>query len=622
MRNFLIFITLSLIISCGKDDSSTDVTPISKYTLSVTLNDGGEVSSPGGSYNEGSSVTITATPNSEYLFENWSNGSTENPLTITVNRNISLTANFVKRKYPLTINIQGEGTVREEIVSSAKSSDPKEYNSGTTVRLTAIPTGEWTEFQNWSGSINSSEKVVELFINERKEINVLFEESDVILKSNNIILPMNEIDLTSDELDQTISIVSGPFHYLSSGKNYMLFPGQANWVAGRPDIGIQERTEENRVPSFTFVKENSLWKYNNSYQTPGFWGPRNFEKINDIFFICDGNEIGDLSQGDTWEGDLFMGQIIEDGNIIWTRVNSNNEMGYYHGLGVGDLNGDGLIDVGVAPGNSRVQLFYQNEDRSFSIDTTKIRVRTQNINWTSNYSVPFTLQISDLDNDNLSEIITASYGGGDPNNDQDLNDIRIYKLNQNTNQYDPIFISRVPQSIYNIGLGATSIKVLDINNDNKKDFIVAREGLSVNSFDVWTATSNFEYSLSFTSPIYSEQDLMFREFLMMDVNNDNYDDIILRPHANGSLYRVNPCNNNIRDCGGVKLNNVIWINNHDGTFSNYDSHDLICEEILTYNLFPYMENGILHFMGIYNNDQYDSQMGELITSDLKVRIRE
>ena len=45
----------------------------------------------------GSSVTITAIPNSKYLFENWSNGSTENPLTITINQNLSLTANFVKK---------------------------------------------------------------------------------------------------------------------------------------------------------------------------------------------------------------------------------------------------------------------------------------------------------------------------------------------------------------------------------------------------------------------------------------------------------------------------------------------------------------------------------------------
>lgn len=155
MRIFLLFIILSLFISCGKDDSSSNATPISKYTLSVTSTDGGTVSSQGGSYNDGSSVTITASPNSEYLFENWSNGSTENPLTITVNQNLSLTANFVKRKYPLTINIQGEGTVREEIVSSARSSDPTEYNSGTTLRLTAVPSEGWV-FSDWSGSVSST----------------------------------------------------------------------------------------------------------------------------------------------------------------------------------------------------------------------------------------------------------------------------------------------------------------------------------------------------------------------------------------------------------------------------------------------------------------------------------
>jgi hypothetical protein len=47
-----------------------------------------------------------------------------------------LTANFEKRKYPLTINIEGEGTISEEIVNTGKTTD---YDSGTTVRLTANP---------------------------------------------------------------------------------------------------------------------------------------------------------------------------------------------------------------------------------------------------------------------------------------------------------------------------------------------------------------------------------------------------------------------------------------------------------------------------------------------------
>ncbi len=315
-----------------------------------------------------------------------------------------------------------------------------------------------------------------------------------------------------------------------------------------------------------------------------------------------------------------MGQVISDGNIIWTRVNNDSEMGYYHGLGVGDLNADGLLDVGVAPGKDNfIQLFYQNGNGSFKMDNTKIRVNSRNEGQTFDIT-PFTMQISDLNGDDYAEIITASYGGGDPNNDKNLNDIRIYQLNQEKSTYKLEFVSRIPSSIYNIGLGATSIKVLDINNDNNKDLIVAREGFSsgtVNSFEAWIAKSNFEYELSYTSPIYSQQDLLFREFLMFDVNNDNYDDIVLRPHAFGSLYRIVPNNFNILESGGVKLNHLIWLNNQDGTFSNYTSKELIAEDLITYNLFPYMENNKLHFMVIYSNN---AEIGEVNATDIEVNL--
>ena len=41
-----------------------------------------------------------------------------------------------RRKYPLTINIEGEGEVLEEIVNAGRTTD---YDSGTTVKLTAVP---------------------------------------------------------------------------------------------------------------------------------------------------------------------------------------------------------------------------------------------------------------------------------------------------------------------------------------------------------------------------------------------------------------------------------------------------------------------------------------------------
>ena len=47
-----------------------------------------------GEYTHGTEVTLTATPAFDYEFEKWSNGATENPLTITVTDNVTLEANF------------------------------------------------------------------------------------------------------------------------------------------------------------------------------------------------------------------------------------------------------------------------------------------------------------------------------------------------------------------------------------------------------------------------------------------------------------------------------------------------------------------------------------------------
>ena len=169
------FIILVLIISSSCSSVEDEIiNEIQEFTLTINSGDGGSVSASGGVYEESSTVNVTATPNSEYIFQNWSNGSTDNPLKVTVNQNITLTANFIKRKYPLTINIQGEGTVREEIVSTGKST-PTEYNSGTTVLLTAVPNDGW-EFSSWSGDIESSNSTITTLINEPKNINLTFSE--------------------------------------------------------------------------------------------------------------------------------------------------------------------------------------------------------------------------------------------------------------------------------------------------------------------------------------------------------------------------------------------------------------------------------------------------------------
>ncbi len=66
-----------------------------QYTLTVSAGEGGSVTTEGGTYDEGTNVTITATPNEGYEFIKWEgNDSTNESLTITLNSNQNITATF------------------------------------------------------------------------------------------------------------------------------------------------------------------------------------------------------------------------------------------------------------------------------------------------------------------------------------------------------------------------------------------------------------------------------------------------------------------------------------------------------------------------------------------------
>ncbi|MBQ7819254.1 MAG: hypothetical protein IJ341_06105, partial [Bacteroidales bacterium] len=76
---------------------------IPNYSVTVVSSGNGTVSSSSSSVQEGGSVTLTATPNSGYVFKNWTlNGnvvSTQNPYTATVTANSVYVANFEKDLY-------------------------------------------------------------------------------------------------------------------------------------------------------------------------------------------------------------------------------------------------------------------------------------------------------------------------------------------------------------------------------------------------------------------------------------------------------------------------------------------------------------------------------------------
>ena len=116
-------------MSCSKDRII--------YTLTTSANpeEGGTVSSISKQYEEGQTAIVIAIPNSDYIFQSWS-GSTESTdsISLVMSSDKIITANFVKKKFSLNINIEGEGAVDEKEIKAGVSTD---YNIGTVIELTA-----------------------------------------------------------------------------------------------------------------------------------------------------------------------------------------------------------------------------------------------------------------------------------------------------------------------------------------------------------------------------------------------------------------------------------------------------------------------------------------------------
>ena len=165
MKKITLFLSFLFLISCTKD-------PII-YTLTTSANpsDGGTVSPSTQQYDEGKTATITATPAAEYIFQSWSGatGST-NSTSVVMNSDKSVTANFVKKKYALTTTVEGEGTVSEKVIKAGAATD---YNSGTIVELTAIPSGEWL-FVEWKGDVTGTENPKQITIDKAKSVTAVF----------------------------------------------------------------------------------------------------------------------------------------------------------------------------------------------------------------------------------------------------------------------------------------------------------------------------------------------------------------------------------------------------------------------------------------------------------------
>lgn len=134
-------------------------------TLTIQASTGGTTNPTPGTYtyDQGTQVQVTAIPNTNYEFVNWTGSisSTQNPVTVTMNSDMTIKANF-RLKPKLTIQVGSYGT-------TTPSPGVYYYATGTVVQVTAVP-DTYSIFIMWSESATGSTNPVNLTMDSDKSL--------------------------------------------------------------------------------------------------------------------------------------------------------------------------------------------------------------------------------------------------------------------------------------------------------------------------------------------------------------------------------------------------------------------------------------------------------------------
>jgi uncharacterized repeat protein (TIGR02543 family) len=140
-----------------------------RYTLTISAATGGTTDPSPGTYTHdyGTQVSITAKANSDYRFSSWSGDAsgTSNPITITMDSNKSITANFI-RQYTLTITA-GTGGTTDPVPGNYT------YDSGTQVTVKATANSGY-QFSGWSGAVTGTTNPITVTMDADKSITANF----------------------------------------------------------------------------------------------------------------------------------------------------------------------------------------------------------------------------------------------------------------------------------------------------------------------------------------------------------------------------------------------------------------------------------------------------------------
>ncbi|MCG8605122.1 Ig-like domain-containing protein [bacterium] len=170
--------------------------PQAILTIATSGNGSVNLSPEGGLYPLGTEVLLTANPNAGWNFAGWSGDATgtASPITLTMDSNKSVTANFVESppaQHSLSTSVSGNGSI------SVLPSGP-EYPTGTTVSVTATAATGWV-FTGWSGDLVGAVNPIMLVMDSPKSVTAEFIENAV---------PVAVDDTFALDEDDTLSVAT------------------------------------------------------------------------------------------------------------------------------------------------------------------------------------------------------------------------------------------------------------------------------------------------------------------------------------------------------------------------------------------------------------------------------
>jgi len=117
-------------------------------------------------FNEGSTVSIIATPTQNYTFQRWSDGNTLNPRNLIMDRDYQLQPVFVyDQHYRLTANVSP--TYRGQVTGRGM------YRPGETAHLVAEPSNGW-EFDHWEDQPDNHNPERDVVMNSDVNLTAVF----------------------------------------------------------------------------------------------------------------------------------------------------------------------------------------------------------------------------------------------------------------------------------------------------------------------------------------------------------------------------------------------------------------------------------------------------------------